>query len=148
MMIAAEMGEQGAEVGVLSGSANGTEFVSGIHLVGSVMCTADEGFIWRLSTPRIDNVLDNLLQKTDVEGVCIGFAGVAFIADYIFGQAHGLRFGKARTQAMITIKTNRILSKLGCSDLSVTLVKMLYEHSKFARQRIAITDRPESLTQT
>lgn len=36
------MGERGAEVGALSGSANATEFVSGIHSVGSVMYTADK----------------------------------------------------------------------------------------------------------
>jgi hypothetical protein len=63
MMIAVEMGERGVEVGVLSGSANGTEFVNGIHLAGNVTCIADEGFIWRLSTPWSDSVLDNCSKK-------------------------------------------------------------------------------------
>lgn len=39
-MIADEMAERGAEVGAPRGSANGTEFVNGIRLVGSVTYTA------------------------------------------------------------------------------------------------------------
>jgi hypothetical protein len=82
-MIVVEMGGRGAEVAVLCGSANGIEFVNGIHLVGSVMYTAGKGFIWRLSTPRVTNVLDICYKRRSVEGVCIGFAGAAVIADYI-----------------------------------------------------------------